>query len=369
MRLRQRLLQFSALAVVVIAIFGWSGCMRQALAPPAGVTPSPALPVPQAPASTDDGLVTVVLPAPPPPPPRWAPPAFPETAKPLAAPSGVKVVLLLGADDRPGAPGRSDSMLLAAVDTNNNTVRLVSLPRDAWAYIPGQGWDKWNSAYAYGHEALAKKTVERMLGIRVDYTAVLGFQGFAHIVDALDGVDVVVDHDLNYDDPWDKPPLHIHIKAGPQHLGGEQAVQFARFRADSQNDWGRIKRQQQLARAMLKQALRPQTLTRLPALITALASAYRTDIPMTERLKFALLLNRLKSEAIPSDTIPGTDRMVPMVLSDGTRADVWYTFLDLEAARQKAAWLVLGQPQGPAAFRDEAHRLSSVYRQAEPPRP
>ena len=378
--MRQRIMQWTTLAAVLIAVMGWEGCAHQVMPgapePPAVAEPGPPLSAPEVPEPIPAPMGAAPLPGPslkaqelqlPPPPPRWAPGPFPETANLLAAAEGTRVVLLLGADDRPGLAGRSDSMVLAAVDTRGDRVRLLSLPRDGWAYLPGRGWDKWNHAYAYGGEALARQTLQRMLGIRIDHTVVINFQGFAKIVDALGGVDVVVDHDLVYDDPWDVPPLHINIKAGAQHLDGEHAVQFARFRNDTQSDWGRIHRQQQLAEAMLRAALRPQVLPRLPALATSLAAAYRTDLSVSDRLRYALLLTRLKKDSLPTDTIKGTDRLIPTVLSDGNSADVWYTFLDLEMARQKAAWLVLGRT-APAAFRDEARRLNTVYRQAEPPR-
>jgi LCP family protein required for cell wall assembly len=138
-------------------------------------------------------------------------------------------LLILGADDRPDRAGRADSIFLSFVDLEKGDVKLLSIPRDSYVEIPGHGWDKINHSYAFGHVPLVKKTVENLTGIPIDYWVKVDMNGFQAIVDAVGGVDVVIDHDLDYEDPTDTPPLIIHLKKGAQRLNGEDALRLGAY--------------------------------------------------------------------------------------------------------------------------------------------
>ena len=151
-------------------------------------------------------------------------------------------VLCLGIDYNHDSKGilytkyaRSDSVFVVRIDKQANTLSVVSIPRDMRVEIPGHGHDKINTAYSYkanGDLDLARKTVEQFLGVHIDHTVVIKPYAVEHVVDAFGGVDLDVERDMDYDDNWGN--LHIHLKKGLQHLSGQQAVGYIRFRKDAE---------------------------------------------------------------------------------------------------------------------------------------
>jgi LCP family protein required for cell wall assembly len=265
-------------------------------------------------------------------------------------------LLVMGADARPGDPGRSDTMILVGVDLARGRVRMLSIPRDTWAEIPGHGWDKLNAAFAYGGVALARETVQRLTGVAVDHYVVVNMSGFKRIVDALGGVTVNVDENMNYDDPYDTPPLHIHLKKGVQHLDGTQALGFVRFRHDAQGDFGRMRRQQEFLRALARQALLPQNWVHLPELISALRDAVQTDLSASQALRLALLLHdKVSPGSVEGQTISdqngGRDAWV-----DG----IYYLVADPVKLRTMAYQTVFGTDP-PADFLAQARSYAETY--------
>jgi polyisoprenyl-teichoic acid--peptidoglycan teichoic acid transferase len=171
------------------------------------------------------------------------------------------VFVLLGYDAVDEFAHRSDTLMVGAVDFAAPSVRIVSIPRDTLAVIPKHGFEKINAAYALGHEDLVRQTVEKMLGVKVDYVVAVNYQGFVGVVDALGGVNITVDKAMNYDDR--RGNLHIHFKPGEYHMDGQQALEYARFRHDATGDLGRIQRQQIFIKALLEQAVRFENWPRL----------------------------------------------------------------------------------------------------------
>ncbi len=233
-------------------------------------------------------------------------------------------ILLLGVDLRPGAEAqgvRSDTLLLLRFDPVGGWGSLVSIPRDTLAAIPNFGDDKINAAFSYGYSnaeqlygaqtdptaagaALAADTVQQFLGLRdqgtgIDYVATINFDGFAQLIDALGGIDVDVPRPIvdNEYPTEDFGVTTIRFEAGPQHMNGEQALQYVRTR-HADNDFGRGQRQQQVVQAM-SAALRKQPLLLRP--ITALrlgeavGDAVRTTLPVgrPDALLMALFAARI----------------------------------------------------------------------------
>ncbi len=272
-------------------------------------------------------------------------------------------VLVMGADDRPGEPGRSDTMMLASVDLAQKQVRVISIPRDSWAKIPGRGWDKINHAYAFGGDTTAERasrsrqTVEGLLGLPIDHYVVVNMQGFKRVVEVLGGVTIDVEKNLKYDDPYDTPPLHIDLKAGVQRLNGEKALEYVRFRHDAESDWGRSKRQQKMIAALAKEALQPRNLTKLPSVVAALYRAVQTDLSVTQSLQLAQLLKQgLRAENIRFDGLSGRDRWMGP-------DQVYYLQLDLLQSRQ-AVYHFLYDADPSAEYVAGAEKDARTYRQS-----
>lgn len=192
-------------------------------------------------------------------------------------------VLLLGIDQEP--PQRSDTVMLMAFSTEEPVVKILSLPRDTRVYIPPtKGWaggeDKLAHAYARGRVKLAKRTIENLLGIKIDYYVVVDFEGFAKAVDALGGVVLEVEKPMHYVDR--SQGLVIDLEPGRQRLNGEKALEYARFRHDSLGDLGRMQRQQKLLFALFEQTLRGRNLTRLPKVASQLYRSVHTDLSLDQ---------------------------------------------------------------------------------------
>ena len=102
--------------------------------------------------------------------------------------------LIIGNDAGPDRVGaRSDVMVLAHVPADHRNVTLIHFPRDLWVPIPGTGKHKLNAAYAFGGAPLLVKTMQNMLGVKVDHVAMTGFENFKAMTDAVGGVDVNVE--------------------------------------------------------------------------------------------------------------------------------------------------------------------------------
>ena len=105
-----------------------------------------------------------------------------------------KNIVVLGVDERPSEEdtGRSDTLFVVMLDTDEDNVSLLSVPRDTRVKIPGYGWDKINHAFAFGGHKLTQETTEQLLGIRINNYVMIDFTGFKGLVDAIGGVDIEV---------------------------------------------------------------------------------------------------------------------------------------------------------------------------------
>lgn len=217
-------------------------------------------------------------------------------------------VLVLGIDEGdneiPGAPKRSDTIIVASIDPKDGAVNMLSIPRDTRVAIPGRsGFDKVTHAYAYGGPQLSVRTVEDFLGIDINYYVTMDWQGFINIVDILGGVDLYVEQAMNYEDPYGG--LSIHLRKGFQHLDGEKAGQYVRFRHDELGDIGRVQRQQRFLKAMTEEMFQVGTLFKLPALTASLGQYVSTDMPPLMVLQVANTLKGFKDGGLKAELLPG----------------------------------------------------------------
>jgi LCP family protein required for cell wall assembly len=203
-------------------------------------------------------------------------------------------------------PGRSDLMMLARWDFDYRTLSVVSIPRDTRVRIPGRGYHKINAAHSMGGPALAARTVEAFVGVRPDRTLVLDFDGFEQVIDAIGGVTLTVDHDMDYDDNWGD--LHIHLKKGRQHLNGKQAMGFVRFRKSKkgagESDLKRVQRQQVLLDAVKQRMKNPLALVRAPLALDALRCHTRSSLSFGQLLCLGLAAARVPPQNQRMTTLP-----------------------------------------------------------------
>ena len=184
------------------------------------------------------------------------------------------------------ATARSDSILLLGFNPQPAQVRLLSIPRDLWVNIPGQGENRINTAHyvaesqqaGSGPQAL-RSTIEQNFAIPVDYHLRFRFESFRDIIDALGGVDIVLS------EPTAGYP------AGRHHLTGRKALAFVRDRSSAASDFGRMSQGQFMFKAILKNLMNPLKWPRLPGAARTFFDAVDTDIPawLWPRLAFTLL--------------------------------------------------------------------------------
>ncbi|MBY6277039.1 LCP family protein [Symbiobacterium thermophilum] len=212
-------------------------------------------------------------------------------------------VLVLGVDERPGDPGRSDTMLLLRV--GGEPLRVLSLPRDTRVTLEGVGVAKLNAAYAWGGPELATRAVSELLGLPVEHYVKVNLAGFRRLVDLIGGVPMHIEAPMRYVDPDDG--LVIDLRPGHQVLDGARAEQYVRFRNDAAgDDLSRIRRQQQFLRAAARRALQPANLPKLPALLRTAARYVDTNLPLTEQIRLATIAIRTYHEGtLVTETLPG----------------------------------------------------------------
>lgn len=217
-------------------------------------------------------------------------------------------ILLFGLDDgdpdNPGSPRRSDTMIAASINPDDKTVTVLSIPRDTKVTIPGRpGYEKITHAFFYGGPDLAVRTVEDNFHIPINYYIAIDWKAFIRVVDILGGVDLNVEHDMNYDDPYEN--LSIHLKKGDQHLNGKQAGEYVRFRHDELGDIGRVQRQEYFLKALTRQMFQAGTILKLPALVGTISQYVQTDMNTYTMVKIATLFKDMKADFLHTQMVPG----------------------------------------------------------------
>lgn len=185
-------------------------------------------------------------------------------------------VLMLGVDQRQGDKGRSDTMIVLAVNPKLNSVKMLSIPRDTRTEIIGKGtMDKINHAYAFGNEEMAMKTVENFLDIPIDYFVKVNMEGFKDIVDAVGGITVNNDLDFSQDE--------YHFPKGQITLNGNKALAYTRMRyEDPRGDFGRQIRQREIIQGILNEGASLSSLTKYQSIFSALGNNVRTNLTFNQ---------------------------------------------------------------------------------------
>ena len=267
-------------------------------------------------------------PAPAPPQQEPAPPlpAVPE----VALPDGTINVALLGVDKRPDRNfANTDVIIVASINPDVPSVVMLSIPRDTLVYIPGYDMAKVNTAFALGGPNLLKSTLLYNFGLRVDYYAMLNFEGVVNAVDALGGVEVVSTCPLYHVFPRDPyymgpsilgrdytdtftgevwkrgtrvPTLAIDIpKPGVYTLDGLQALAYIRARKGIPGgDVDRGRREQRVVRALFAKAKQINVLPHIPALFEQYRQNVQTDMPLETILYFASIADKFNNAIIRS---------------------------------------------------------------------
>lgn len=213
--------------------------------------------------------------------------------KPGFGPSGLEAVPCEGAERY---QGRTDTMMF--IHVSQERMDVISIPRDT-QISDRYGTHKINSTFdSGGNEALAqagitikdpgagevyarggaealKTTLETVLGVNIDYYGIFNVELVEKVIDALGGVDVYLPEAMDYDDV--AANLHIHLKAGNQHLNGKTAVGYLRFRHGYGSDYARMDRGKAVIGQLLEKIKSPAVLGAIPTLIAGLSNDVTTN--------------------------------------------------------------------------------------------
>ncbi|MDH3944379.1 MAG: LCP family protein, partial [Anaerolineae bacterium] len=208
-------------------------------------------------------------------------------------------ILILGIDRAPEgtALGRSDTIMLTQARPLSGKINLLSVPRDLWVAIPGYGEERINAAHYFGEAAetgsgpqLAAETIEANFGFRTGYTVRIQLENFPAVVDALGGVDLLLENSMG-----GLPP-------GEHHLDGTQALAFVRDRAGT-DDFYRMAQGQVMGRALFYELLDPANWLRIPAVLGQAVQVVEVDIPLWQWPRLLLVLLRAGPDGIHSESL------------------------------------------------------------------
>ncbi|NLE83665.1 MAG: LCP family protein [Chloroflexi bacterium] len=254
----------------------------------------------------------------------------------LPVPGYVKTVMLLGSDYQPTIGFRTDVMLLVAMNTKTSEFHLLSFPRDLWVDIPGVGPQRLNTALPFGGAELLSDTLALNFGFRPDNFAMVDFDGFKHIIDVLDGIDVDVEKYME-DECWINDTGWCVVQPGRQHMTAGDAFWYVRARKNT-SDFDRNRRQQEVLRAMVSKALRPSEIANLPNVIAAIDETIETDLKISDGFLYVFPLSKFFDGAditsyqiTPNEAVPG--------MTDGGASVLYPDFGAIQAIIRQALWI------------------------------
>lgn len=214
-------------------------------------------------------------------------------------------ILLMGIDARNAKENsRSDTMILASLDTTTQQVVMISIPRDTRIKNSSGHYDKINSINLVDGPQAACRQVSDILNVPVDYYVVTNFGGFGDIVDALGGVHINVESNMYHADPV-YPELAINLKKGYQYLNGQQALAYVRYRGGPTADIGRTENQQKFIKALAAEMLQTKTILKLPQLIPQLYKNVNTNLPLQDMVYLGKMAQKIDMNNIITLTLPG----------------------------------------------------------------
>lgn len=223
-------------------------------------------------------------------------------------------IALFGVDAVEGGAGRSDSIMIATIDTLHKKLKLTSIMRDSYVAIDGHGNDKINHAYAFGGPQLAIKTLNENFDLNIENFASVNFETLPKIIDKVGGIELDIDADelkyinsyianLNSINGTNEPSI---ASAGLQHVSGTQALAFCRIRYTSGGDYKRTERHREVLTKILEK-IETLPATSYPSLLSDILPMVNTSLDYSEILELGTEVLKLGDSKMELERFPLDD--------------------------------------------------------------
>ena len=218
-------------------------------------------------------------------------------------------LLFIGIDDQPiqgvGESGRyADAVMLLTLDHETNEINILALPRSIKIDIPGRKEPDYLSfSYYYGGSLLTVDSVAQLLQVPVTQYIAIDRKTLSQLIDAVGGINIYVQDDMNYDDP--AGGTSIHLSKGYQHLDGDMAQQYLRYRSDDLGDIGRVQRQQKFAKALFDKLMSWETIPALPSIVHIFNNNMETNINLLDISSLVEIFDTLRTSDVQLKMLPG----------------------------------------------------------------
>ena len=269
---------------------------------------------------------------------------------------GVYNILLLGVEaigNKSMASGRTDSIMIATINTKQKTLGLTSLMRDSYVTIPGYYDTRINAAFGLGGIDLLYETIAYNYNLRLDGSAIVSFKTFQKVIDDLGGVDIEITPGeaqyLNTKNYISKKSNRT-LKPGVNHMNGNQALGYARVRYEPTldgtiDDFGRTSRHRRVMAAIFKEVKKSNPVT-LVKLLDTVFSQIQTDIKKDNASSYLAEVLELSLDGVPLDNL--------RLPEDGAYQGKWVgkalvTALDWPKTKEALANFVFGSHKKPAS--------------------
>ena len=207
-------------------------------------------------------------------------------------------ILVMGTDKD---ETRSDVMMICSVSKKDNTINIMSVPRDARIYT-GQTYQKLNAAIGIGGDEFAIEKIKELTGMEIHDYVKVNFNAVVDVIDALGGVKFDVPQNMDYDDPYQD--LYIHIEKGMQKLDGEKSLQLLRFRQYPMGDLQRIQVQQSFVKEIVKQKAKLRYILKAKKIYKAASKNMITTLTAGDVSGLAFGLAGIKMEDVQTFECP-----------------------------------------------------------------
>ena len=186
----------------------------------------------------------------------------------------ILAIILVGIDAGEDGIGRSDSIMIATIDTHNKKLKLTSIMRDSYVNIDGHGLDKINHAYAFGKSQLAIKTLNENFDLNIEDFVAVNFSSLPKIIDKIGGIELDIDSVNGTNSPG-------ITTTGLQHVDGTQAMGYCRIRYTSGGDYKRTERHREVLTKIFEKIL-SMSPTSYPSLLNDLLPMVSTSLDAGE---------------------------------------------------------------------------------------